>query len=172
MMIFSVRYSIYCTVFKEIISQQGSQYNISLCLDVWLHFHLKLGDQGRVRQRESDWEKEKNRGNISHPQRAVIQYVQLSVITVSHSRDSLIRQGMANTVGWIMDNNLQQSVDNTEHDFLISMGYLIKMKCFPELLTNCLGTRWRQNNPCCYMKRHLKNCDGGKWTLLSVCGLY
>lgn len=30
----------HCTVFKELISQQDIQFNITLCSDVWLNFHL------------------------------------------------------------------------------------------------------------------------------------
>lgn len=59
---------------------------------------------------------------------------------------SLIRQGRGNRLGWIMANNLHQSMDTAEHDFLFSMGYHINMKCFSELPSNCFGARWRQNN--------------------------
>lgn len=48
----SARFSIYCTVFEEVISQQGTQYNTSLCSDVGLHFHLNLCDQEGARERE------------------------------------------------------------------------------------------------------------------------
>lgn len=59
-----------------------------------------------------------------------------------------------------MDNNLQQSVDTTEHDFLISTGYRIKMKCFTEWLIDSL----QDEDKIIYiaMKRHLRNYDWGE----------
>lgn len=43
-------------MFKEVISPQGSQFNISLRADVWMQFNPNLGNPGRVRQREREKE--------------------------------------------------------------------------------------------------------------------
>lgn len=113
-------------------------------MDVWLHFDLNAVDQERVREKERekrDTKKKREKGEYFRP----AEDCNTACANISDHCLSFLRSfnqgGKVNTLGWIMDNNLQQSVNTTEHDFLISMGYLIKMKCFPELLTNCLGTR-------------------------------
>lgn len=157
----SVRYSIYCTVFKEI----NTQYNISVCLVA--NSSELLWSRESKRERETEEKRMRKYFSRAEGCDAVC-----AIISDHCLWDPLIRQGKVNTLGWITDNNLQQSVDTTERDFLISMGYHVEIKCFPELLANCLGTRWRQNNLRCSVKRHFKNYDWGRWTLLSVCGLY